>query len=116
MKKHIAAGVAAAALTLSVGVAVAPSASAATSSRCAYTNSEPTLGYGSSGDAVKQLQCELYYSVGSSNLARDGQFGNATLNDVRKFQGCAHLVVDGVVGPNTWASLNYWTSASTFAC
>jgi peptidoglycan hydrolase-like protein with peptidoglycan-binding domain len=116
MKKQIAAGIAAASLALSVGVALAPSASAASSSRCSYTSSQPTLRYGSTGTAVKQLQCELYYSVLSSNLTRDGSFGPATLSDVRKFQSCAHLVVDGIVGPNTWSSLNYYTSSSKFAC
>jgi peptidoglycan hydrolase-like protein with peptidoglycan-binding domain len=116
MKKHIAAAVAATALTLSVGLAAAPTASAQSSSRCSYTNSQPTLSYGSTGTAVKQLQCELYYSVLSSNLTRDGDFGPATLADVKKFQRCAHLSVDGIVGPNTWSSLNYWTSSSGFVC
>jgi peptidoglycan hydrolase-like protein with peptidoglycan-binding domain len=115
MMKHMAAGIAAAALAVSVGVAVAPSASAATSSYCSYTSSQPVLRYGSTGTAVKQMQCELYYSVISSTLTRDGSFGPATLADVKKFQGCAHLEKDGIVGPDTWASLNYWTTHG-FVC
>jgi peptidoglycan hydrolase-like protein with peptidoglycan-binding domain len=116
MKKQIAAAVATAGLALSIGVAIAPSASAASSSRCSYTNDQPQVGYGSAGAAVQQVQCELYWSVASSNLTRGGVFGDATKADVKKFQGCVGLAVDGIVGPNTWNALNYWTSASTYVC
>ncbi|MFI0719771.1 MULTISPECIES: peptidoglycan-binding protein [unclassified Streptomyces] len=115
MKKQIAAAVATAGLALSFGVAVAPSASAQSSSYCSYTNSQPQVGYGSTGAAVQQVQCELFYSVASSYLTRDGIFGDATKADVKKFQGCVGLTADGIVGPNTWNALNYWTTAG-FAC
>ncbi|MBV6700325.1 peptidoglycan-binding protein [Kitasatospora aureofaciens] len=114
--KKITAALGVAALALSLGVAAAPTASAQSSSSCSYTNSEPTLSRGSTGTAVKQLQCELHYSMTGSNLTRDGIFGGGTLNDVRRFQQCAGLDVDGIVGPNTWAALDYWTTASDYAC
>jgi zinc D-Ala-D-Ala carboxypeptidase len=116
MRKSVASVLAIGALTLSLGGLAAPEASAQSSSRCNYTNSEPTLSYGSTGTAVKQVQCELYYSVQSSNLTRDGIFGSATRSDVKKFQGCVGLTQDGIVGPNTWSKLNYWTTASGYAC
>ncbi|WP_052397773.1 peptidoglycan-binding domain-containing protein [Streptomyces sp. NRRL F-5123] len=116
MKKQIGAALATAGLALSFGVAVAPSASAQSSYECSYTSSEPLVGYGNAGAAVQQVQCELYFSLLSSNLTRDGIFGAATQADVRAFQSCAHLTVDGVVGPNTWAALNYWTDVNGFVC
>ncbi|MCA1781939.1 MAG: N-acetylmuramoyl-L-alanine amidase [Dermatophilaceae bacterium] len=35
----------------------------------------------------------------------DGKFGSSTEKGVQSFQGAAGLVVDGIVGPNTWAKL-----------
>jgi zinc D-Ala-D-Ala carboxypeptidase len=116
LKKRIASLLAVAALTLTLGAVAAPNASAQVSSHCSYTSSEPSLSEGSSGTAVKQLQCQLRFSVLSSNLTPDGDFGPATLADVKKFQSCAHLTVDGIVGPNTWASLDYWTNSPSFVC
>lgn len=98
-------------------IAIAPASDAAIiSGRCAYTSSQPTLSYGSSGTAVQQAQCEINYSVLGAGLAVDGSFGPNTLAAVKKFQGCAHLVVDGIVGPNTWSALNYWAASSGWAC
>ncbi|MEU1290296.1 peptidoglycan-binding domain-containing protein [Kitasatospora sp. NPDC005856] len=114
--KKITAALGVAAFALSIGVAAAPAASAQASSRCNYTSSEPFLSYGDQSTAVKQLQCELYYSVRSSNLTRDGIFGDGTLADVKKFQGCVGLAKDGLVGPNTWAQLDKWTASSSYAC
>jgi zinc D-Ala-D-Ala carboxypeptidase len=111
-----------------VGIAVDPASAAqpkAISSYCGYTSSQPTLSEGSSGTAVKQAQCELNwaYAYGSSNnygnganggLTVDGQFGANTLAATRAFQSCAHISVDGVIGPNTWSELNYWVNQPTY--
>ena len=65
----------------------------------------PMLQRGSSGDYVEQVQSLLarigYDSVGSA----DAVFGPATEVGVRAFQGDKGLVVDGIVGPNTWAAI-----------
>lgn len=61
---------------------------------------------GSRGDEVKQLQTalvELGYSVGLTGI--DGIFGNNTRNAVRKFQATHGIVVDGIVGPDTWNAI-----------
>jgi hypothetical protein len=57
----------------------------------------PTLRRGSSGESVRVLQEKLFV---------DGVFGASTEAAVREFQRKHGLVVDGVVGPRTWAKLN----------
>ena len=67
----------------------------------------PTLRKGSRGEYVKQLQQILMskgYSVGS--YGADGIFGTATDIAVRRAQEDAGLVIDGIVGPKTWAALD----------
>ena len=59
----------------------------------------PTIAQGASGDAVKVLQQRL------GALVVDGQFGPATNNRLRQWQGQHGLVADGVCGPLTWAAL-----------
>ena len=62
------------------------------------------LSYGTSGSDVKQLQDNLHtlgYSVGSI----DGIFGRNTKKAVLNFQKDHSLSADGIVGPNTFASL-----------
>ncbi|MBO1331346.1 peptidoglycan-binding protein [Streptomyces sp. VRA16 Mangrove soil] len=86
-------------------------AAAATTIACNYTASEPTLRLGSSGTAVKQLQCQLNRSLFPEKyapLAVDGSFGARTRDAVYTFQNCIGLSVDGVVGPQTWSELYYW--------
>ncbi|MFE2918344.1 peptidoglycan-binding protein [Kitasatospora indigofera] len=106
--RHKTAAVALAALLGGAGLAVAPTASAASSGYCSwtYTSSEPQLSYGDSGVAVQALQCQLNADMRDTHLVVDGKFGGLTYNAVVKFQGCAHLTKDGIVGPNTWRELN----------
>lgn len=56
---------------------------------------------------VRRIQAILRdvggYSLGGTGV--DGIFGPNTDVAVRRFQGDHHLVVDGVVGPQTWAVL-----------
>lgn len=63
----------------------------------------PTLKQGSRAPAVRVLQ-SLLNSAGSK-LNADGHFGALTDTAVRQFQSRMGLKVDGVVGPQTWATL-----------
>ena len=62
------------------------------------------VSYGSNGDAVKQLQTKLN-TMGYS-LDVDGAFGAKTQAAVRDYQSKNGLTVDGIVGNDTWGSLN----------
>ncbi len=64
----------------------------------------PTVKKGSKGDAVRMLQ-QILTDFGYSSDAVDGDFGSKTEKAVKDFQTDFGLVVDGVVGPNTWAAL-----------
>jgi lysozyme len=77
---------------------------------CKASSTEPTLRRGSRGDAVKVLQCALNTVMGSlvlHPLAVDGDFGGNTETAVYRFQACASIQRDGVVGPQTWNNLLY---------
>lgn len=63
----------------------------------------PTLRFGNSGLAVRALQ-RLLIAKGYA-IRVDGNFGALTETAVKAFQDQRNLVVDGVVGPNTWYSL-----------
>lgn len=71
----------------------------------------PEIRKGASGPAVRTLQGLLlarYFHLGTTGQARDGidgNFGPLTDAAVRTFQGQAHLVIDGIVGPKTWPAL-----------
>lgn len=67
-----------------------------------------TLRKGSKGDEVKKLQT----SLGFTGKDVDGIFGDKTLSAVKDYQKNNGLTVDGIVGKNTWGSLN---KASTTA-
>ena len=70
------------------------------------TTDKPTLRKGASGEYVTLLQTLLIqrgYNVGATGA--DGKFGSATLAAVKAFQKDNGLVVDGVVGKNTWSAL-----------
>jgi peptidoglycan hydrolase-like protein with peptidoglycan-binding domain len=65
---------------------------------------QPTISPGDTGDAVRRLQRALRRTPDLS-LVVDGEFGPATESAVKLFQEGADLVMDGVVGPLTWAAL-----------
>lgn len=71
------------------------------------TETRPTLRKGSMGTYVLALQTMLVnrgYDVGAAGV--DGDFGSGTLKAVKQFQQDAGLVMDGIVGPKTWAALD----------
>ncbi|MFJ1705245.1 peptidoglycan-binding protein [Kitasatospora sp. NPDC088346] len=84
--------------------------------RCNFTIARPTLEQGSSGDAVKQAQCLLNFSLTGDGLALDGVFGPVTDAATRRFQKCADITVDGVIGSQTWSFLTFWANSEGFAC
>lgn len=106
--------------TLAIGVtgaivgAAAPSAFAASSADCHFTSAQPELKDGSRGTAVMQAQCELNFAYvqqfHNGNLVEDGIFGSKTLAAVKDFQTCEGIAVDGIIGPKTWADLNFWVN------
>lgn len=61
--------------------------------------------YGASGVDVMEIQTALVRFKQMSPGDCDGQFGPYTENAVRRFQKENGLVVDGCVGPITWAAL-----------
>ena len=67
---------------------------------------DPVLQHGHFGNKVAELQNLLNGSgVTPSVLAVDKDFGDRTLVAVKAFQEARGLVVDGIVGRNTWAAL-----------
>jgi hypothetical protein len=70
-----------------------------------------TLRKGKRGKAVELLQALLArkgYRLSSNSSKKtgiDGHFGGYTLRAVKQFQKKTGLVVDGIVGPNTWKAL-----------
>jgi Putative peptidoglycan binding domain len=64
----------------------------------------PTVRAGSTGEAVEHLQKRLT-RLGLDPGPVDGIFGGRTEQAVRSFQKSNSLVVDGIVGPDTWEAL-----------
>lgn len=62
------------------------------------------LQQGAKSDEVKSIQA-LLNAKGSANLALDGDFGPATDQAVRSLQAFFQIVVDGIVGEQTWTIL-----------
>lgn len=70
------------------------------------SGNKPVLKMRSKGAAVKELQMLLNAKPSTTpKLVADGDFGKKTKTAVEAFQRHAQLGVDGVVGKNTWASL-----------
>ena len=67
-------------------------------------NGCPTLRKGARGNITKLLQ-EKLVSLGYNTNGVDGIFGSGTDNTVRLFQKANRLVVDGIVGKNTWRKI-----------
>ena len=63
----------------------------------------PVLKHGDKGNCVIVLQKLLNKS--GYELKEDGRFGPKTLEAVMAYQAEHGLVVDGKVGPKTWAEL-----------
>jgi peptidoglycan hydrolase-like protein with peptidoglycan-binding domain len=59
----------------------------------------------STGDLVKYLQGVL--NKKGAKLALDGFFGPVTNTAVKAYQTATHIVVDGIVGAQTWAKIDY---------
>ena len=64
----------------------------------------PTVKFGSKGVYVLVLQDGLN-TLGFSTGGLDGVYGNKTLSSVQKYQALRGLKVDGIVGCNTWKSI-----------
>jgi len=64
----------------------------------------PFLRRGDRGEWVEYLQVRLNTHL-SPELAVDGQFGDKTEATVKQFQGDYRLTVDGIVGTQTWRTL-----------
>ncbi len=71
-----------------------------------------TLSRGNTGNTVKLLQQQLYdfYQL---RLSINGSFDSETETIVKRFQNDCNLVVDGVVGPKTWAYIDDITPLAT---
>ena len=67
-------------------------------------NSYPTLRKGARGNITKLLQ-EKLVSLGYNTNGVDGIFGSGTEKAVMSFQKSNGLVVDGIVGQNTWRKI-----------
>jgi peptidoglycan hydrolase-like protein with peptidoglycan-binding domain len=65
---------------------------------------EPTISFGATGSAVRRLERALRRTP-NLGLTVDGIFGAQVETAVKQFQQGAGLVVDGIVGPLTWAAL-----------
>jgi hypothetical protein len=68
------------------------------------TPDTPTLRLGSKGPAVLRLQ-NLLFDRQWLRCKPDGDFGPITESAVRAYQFNKDIVIDGVVGPATWAAL-----------
>ncbi|TWT80280.1 putative peptidoglycan binding domain protein [Planctomycetes bacterium CA13] len=62
--------------------------------------------FGTRGEDALEIQQLLNQGPSAMPpLVTDGIFGTKSASRTREFQQTSHLVVDGIVGPNTWAEL-----------
>ena len=73
----------------------------------------PVLKQGSSGDDVKRLQQAINAAGMQPPLVVDGKFGPKTAAAVRWYQGQNGLTVDGIVGSQTWGSIDGTATTAT---
>ncbi|MDY0197654.1 MAG: peptidoglycan-binding protein [Tenuifilaceae bacterium] len=72
----------------------------------ATDSSNPLLKEGMKGAAVKRMQNKLLeHGISLGKYGADGDFGPVTKTAVKTFQKLKGLLVDGIVGKNTWAAL-----------
>jgi len=71
-----------------------------------------TIQRGSHGDDVKRVQRYFVRAKQMDPSHLDGDFGPETEGFVEQFQQDNGLVVDGIVGPQTWAALPAYLEAS----
>jgi peptidoglycan hydrolase-like protein with peptidoglycan-binding domain len=64
----------------------------------------PTIRRPDTGEAVRMAQKVLIYTNYLAPKA-DGKFGPNTEAGVKKYQKAHGLVVDGIIGPNTWRKI-----------
>jgi peptidoglycan hydrolase-like protein with peptidoglycan-binding domain len=64
-----------------------------------------TVRSGDSGDGVRAAQYLLRHRFGNQNVVVDGDFGRITDGAMRDFQTEYDLLIDGIVGPQTWRAL-----------
>lgn len=78
-----------------------------TTTKKSYSGSFPTavVKKGSKGENVKRVQRFLNWYYGKTVLTVDGDFGNKTLTQVKKFQKAKSLTQDGICGPKTIAAM-----------
>jgi peptidoglycan hydrolase-like protein with peptidoglycan-binding domain len=71
-----------------------------------------TIQLGAQGDDVKRVQRYFVRAKALAPSHLDGDFGPETDGLVRQFQQDNGLVVDGIVGPQTWGALPAYLEAS----
>lgn len=70
------------------------------------TKDKYSIFFGARGDIVSYLQGVIMHRAGG-NIQVTGIFDSQTLNRVKELQAFFKLKVDGIVGPKTWAAIDY---------
>jgi len=99
--------------TATAASAPAPREAVALGGPCPYDAGHPELRRGSSGEAVRHLQC-LLREVWGYSVTTDSQFGPITERAVIAHQRDCGIGDDGRVGPITWRHLH--PDTTTAAC